>query len=55
MTNIGNLAGPAAMALTVESLGWSGAPLLFAGVAVAGLTVTFLLRSVLQRAVSAST
>jgi predicted MFS family arabinose efflux permease len=52
VTNIGNLAGPAAMALTVESLGWSGAPLLFAGVAVAGLTVAFLLRSVLRRAVA---
>ena len=50
VTNIGNLAGPAAMALTVESLGWSGAPLLFAGVTVAGVTVALLLRGVLRRA-----
>lgn len=50
VTNIGNLAGPAAMALTVESLGWSGAPLLFAGVAVTGVTIALLLRSVLRGA-----
>ncbi len=54
VTNIGNLAGPAAMALTVESLGWSGAPLLFAGVTVAGVTVALLLRGVLRRAALAS-
>jgi MFS family permease len=50
VTNIGNLAGPAAMALTVESLGWRGATLLFAGVTVAGVTVALLLRGVLRRA-----
>ena len=49
VTNIGNLAGPAAMAFTVQSLGWSGAPLLFAGVAVTGVTIALLLRSVLRR------
>ena len=54
VTNIGNLAGPAAMALTVESLGWSGAPLLFAGVTVAGVTVALSLRGVLRRAALAS-
>jgi MFS family permease len=50
VTNIGNLAGPAAMAFTVQSLGWSGAPLLFAGVAVTGVTIALLLRRVLRRA-----
>jgi MFS family permease len=49
VTNIGNLAGPAAMALTVERLGWGGAPLLFLGVAVAGVTVALLLRGVMRR------
>jgi predicted MFS family arabinose efflux permease len=48
VTNLGNLAGPAAMAFTVQSLGWSGAPLLFAGVAVTGVTVALLLRGVLR-------
>jgi len=48
VTNIGNLAGPAAMALTVDRLGWSGAPMLFIGVAVAGITVAVLLRRVLR-------
>jgi predicted MFS family arabinose efflux permease len=50
VTNIGNLAGPAAMALTVQSLGWGGAPLLFAGVAIVGVTIALLLRRVLRRA-----
>ena len=49
VTNLGNLAGPAAMAFTVERLGWGGAPLLFAGVAVTGVTVALLLRRVLRR------
>jgi predicted MFS family arabinose efflux permease len=48
VTNLGNLAGPAAMAFTVQSLGWGGAPLLFAGVAVTGVTVALLLRRVLR-------
>jgi predicted MFS family arabinose efflux permease len=50
VTNLGNLAGPAAMAFTVQSLGWGGAPILFAGVAVTGVTVALLLRGVLRRA-----
>ena len=50
VTNIGNLAGPTAMAFTVESLGWGGAPLLFAGVAVTGVTIALLLRRVLRGA-----
>ena len=49
VTNIGNLSGPAAMAFTVELLGWGGAPLLFAGVAVTGVTIALLLRAVLRR------
>jgi predicted MFS family arabinose efflux permease len=50
VTNIGNLTGPVAMALTVESLGWNGAPLLFAGVAALGMAVALLLRSFLRQA-----
>ena len=50
VTNIGNLSGPTAMAFTVQTLGWSGAPLLFAGVAVMGVTVALLLRRELQGA-----
>ncbi|CAN0306328.1 unnamed protein product, partial [Phaeothamnion confervicola] len=49
VTNIGNLLGPAAMALVVERLGWNGAPLLFAGVAVAGVAVALMLRIVMRR------
>jgi MFS family permease len=49
VTNIGNLAGPAAMAATVEALGWGGAPVLFVGVAVAGVTAALLLRGVMRR------
>jgi MFS family permease len=48
MSNLGNLTGPAAMAFTVQALGWSGAPLLFAGVAVAGVTIALLLRGALR-------
>ncbi|MPZ36978.1 MAG: MFS transporter [Rhizobiales bacterium] len=50
VTNLGNLAGPTSMAFTVQALGWSGAPLLFAGVAIAGVTIALLLRAVLRRA-----
>jgi MFS family permease len=50
VVNIGNLAGPTAMALTVERLGWGGAPLLFLGVTIAGVTVALLLRGVMRRA-----
>lgn len=50
VTNIGNLSGPAAMAFTVQALGWGGAPLLFGAVAVTGVTIALLLRGVLRRA-----
>lgn len=49
VTNLGNLTGPTAMAVTVEAFGWARAPLFFAGVAMAGLLVTLLLRWVLRR------
>ena len=49
VTNIGNLLGPTAMALTVETLGWHRAPLFFLGVASAGLLVALLLRAALRR------
>ena len=48
-TNLGNLFGPAAMALVVETFGWARAPYLFVGVAVTGLTVALMLRRVLKR------
>ena len=49
VTNLGNLTGPAAMAFTVETLGWSRAPLFFLGVAIAGLAVAFALRAATRR------
>lgn len=49
VTNIGNLAGPAALAATVAALGWSGAPLVFAAIAVAGIVIALLLRRALPR------
>jgi MFS family permease len=48
-TNLGNLMGPAAMALVVETFGWQHAPWLFAGVMIAGVTVALGLRVVLRR------
>ena len=50
MSNLGNLAGPAATAFTVQALGWSGAPLLFGAVAVTGMTLALLLRGALRKA-----
>lgn len=55
VTNIGNLTGPTAMALTVETFGWSRAPVFFAVVAVAGLTVALLLRRAMGRPTPTST
>ncbi len=49
VTNLSNLTGPAAMAFTVETLGWSRAPLFFLGVAVAGIAVAFALRAATPR------
>jgi MFS family permease len=48
-SNLGNLAGPSTMAFTVQWLGWSGAPLLFAAVAITGVTIALLLRGMLQK------
>jgi predicted MFS family arabinose efflux permease len=50
MSNLGNLAGPAATAFTVQTIGWSGAPLLFGAVAVTGMTLALLLRGALRKA-----
>lgn len=50
VSNLGNLAGPAATAFTVQALGWSGAMILFGAVAVTGVTVALLLRRVLRKA-----
>lgn len=49
-TNIGNLAGPPVMAWVVQTLGWSGAPVLFVCVAILGVTLALILRTVLRRA-----
>ena len=50
MSNLGNLAGPAATAFTVQAIGWSGTPLLFGAVAITGVTLALLLRGVLRKA-----
>lgn len=42
-SNIGNLLGPAMMAVVVERLGWEFTPLLFAGVGVVGVSTALLL------------
>ena len=44
-TNVGNLLGPAATALVVDTFGWNRAPLLFGSVAIAGVTVALGLRA----------
>jgi MFS family permease len=49
VTNFGNLIGPIAMAMTVETLGWHRAPLFFLGVAAAGLVMALALRAALRR------
>jgi len=46
-SNIGQLLGPAALGSWVEHSGWSSAPVLFAAVALAGITVALLLRRLL--------
>jgi sugar phosphate permease len=48
-SNLGNLAGPVALGSTVERFGWSGAPVLFALVAAAGVTIALLVRSALRQ------
>jgi MFS family permease len=50
MSNLGNLAGPAATAFTVQAIGWSGTPLLFGAVAITGVTLALLLRGALRKA-----
>jgi predicted MFS family arabinose efflux permease len=52
--NIGNLIGPALMALMVDTFGWSRAPLLLAGVGIAGVTWALLLRRVMRRMAATS-
>jgi MFS family permease len=52
-SNLGNLIGPVALGAFVQAFGWERAPLVFAGVMVAGVTVALLLRRVLQRKGSA--
>jgi predicted MFS family arabinose efflux permease len=47
-TNLGNLFGPAAMAVVVENFGWSRAPWLFVGVAIVGVSVALGLRLALR-------
>lgn len=48
LANLGNLTGPTAMALTVETLGWSRAPLFFLAVAIAGVAATLMLRAAMR-------
>jgi MFS family permease len=54
-SNLGNLAGPAAMALVVEIFGWRQTPWLFGGVAIAGVAVALGLRLALRRTLSVTT
>ncbi len=49
-SNLGNLFGPAAMATVVQHYGWGGAPYLFVGVTVCGLTVALMLRAAMKHA-----
>jgi predicted MFS family arabinose efflux permease len=51
-TNLGNLFGPAAMALVVENFGWARAPWLFVAVAIVGMSVALGLRIALRRPVA---
>lgn len=48
-SSLGQLIGPAALAGFVQRFGWERAPLLFAGLAVVGIAVSFALRIVLAR------
>jgi sugar phosphate permease len=48
-SNLGNLFGPAAMALMVQHFGWSRAPFLFLGVTACGLAVALMLRAAMNR------
>lgn len=48
-SNLGNLFGPAAMALMVQHFGWSRAPFLFVGVTACGLVVALMLRSAMKQ------
>lgn len=52
VTNIGNLTGATAMAVTVETFGWSRAPLFFVAIAIAGLIAALLLRRAMRSATS---
>jgi predicted MFS family arabinose efflux permease len=49
VTNIGNLFGPAAMALLVDTFGWQRAPWFFAAAGVTGLALALLLRAAMRR------
>ena len=53
-TNVGNLMGPFVTALVVDTFGWNRAPLIFAGVGIAGVIWALLLRRVLRRAAATS-
>ena len=49
-SNLGNLFGPAAMATVVQRFGWAGAPYLFVGVTICGVTVALMLRAAMKHA-----
>ena len=53
-TNVGNLLGPFVTALVVDTFGWNRAPLIFAGVGIAGVIWALLLRRALRRAAATS-
>ena len=51
-SNIGSLAGPATLGAFAQALGWSRAPAVLLGVAIAGVSAALLLRHVLRKGVS---
>ena len=48
-SNMGQLLGPAVLAAFVQRFGWESAPLVFAGVMIAGFAIALTLRAVLRR------
>jgi hypothetical protein len=50
MASLGQFAGPAVLALWVESFGWPAAPAILAPVALVGLASAFVLRRFLNAA-----
>lgn len=48
-SNLGSVAGPAALGAFVQAFGWTNAPFAFVGVTIVGISVALLLRRVLRQ------